>query len=54
MSRRKKGYGYLGTIVIVPLVFPFSLISFLINYALHYKPTPIVGGRIGRKKKKWL
>lgn len=54
MSRRKKGYGCLGTIIILPFVLPFSLISFLIDYALRYKPTPIVGGRPGRKKKKWL
>lgn len=50
MSRRKNGYGCLGMI----LVFPFSMIGFILDYAFHHKPTPIVGGKRGRKRKKWL
>lgn len=50
MSRQKNGYGCLGMI----LVFPFSMIGFILDYAFHHKPTPIVGGKRGRKRKKWL
>lgn len=48
--RRKKNIGCLGAI----LVLPFSIFGFLIDYAFHHNPTPIVGGKRGRKKKKWL
>lgn len=48
MARRKKPKTITGMILqmcIAPL-------SWIIDYAFHYKPTPLVGKKKGRKKKK--
>ena len=50
MARRKKNIGCLGTLIMIP----FVSISMFVNYVTQYKPTPIVGGKRGRRKKrKW-
>ncbi len=48
--RRKKNASCLGTIMALPII-PFAIV---IDSAMHYKPTPIVGRKRGRKKKKWF
>lgn len=50
MSRRKKNMGCLEAMVMIP----FLPVSMFIHYVTHYNPTPIVGGKRGRKKKKWF
>lgn len=47
MARRKKNIGCLGTLIMIPLL-PLSM---FIDYVIHYKPTPIMGSKRGRKKK---
>ena len=48
MGRRKKKLGCLGTLMVLPII-PFAIIF---DSALHYKPTPIVGGDRRKKRKK--
>jgi len=43
MARRRKPKGLLGA-----LFFPIGMFT---HYVTHYKPTPIVGSKRGRKKK---
>lgn len=50
MARRKKNGSCLGMLITLP----FSAFFGLIDYANHYKPTPLVGKQRGRKKKKWF
>lgn len=50
MARRRKRSSCFGTL----LTIPFIIVYDLLNSAMHYKPTPLIGGRPGRKKKKWL
>lgn len=50
MARQKRKIGYLGTLIMIS----FLPISMFIDYATHYKPTPIIGSKRGRKKKKWF
>ena len=40
--------------ICVLLVAPFVILKEIINYVLHFNPIPLIGGRCGRKKKKWF
>ena len=50
MARRRKNMGCLGMLISIPFL---PLLMFL-DYATHYKPTPIVGSKRGRRKNKWF
>lgn len=50
MFRRKKK----SSCICVLLAAPFVILKEIINYVLHFNPTPLIGGRRGRKKKKWF
>ncbi len=50
MARQKRKIGCLGTLIMIP----FLPISMFIDYATHYKPTPIIGSKRGRKKKEMV
>ncbi len=50
LARRRKPKTALGMI----LTMIFAPIFAFINYAVNFKPTPLVGRRRGRKSKKWF
>ena len=50
MPRHKKNIGCLEALILLPLL----PIIMLVDYAAHYKPTPILGPRKRGKKKKWF
>lgn len=45
---RKKNSGCLTTLLLLPVLL---FLKFL-DYAMNYKPTPLIGGNPGRKKKR--